>query len=212
MGSKAMKFTGENPLRLTSRFNDAVAYASKIHDGQLRKGTGTPYIGHLLGVAAIVLEYGGDEDETIGALLHDAAEDAGGRGRLEDIQKRFGDRVAKIVDGCTDTFETPKPEWLARKEKYIAHVPTADASTLLVSAADKLYNARTILRDVRHDGVGAFQKFNGKKDGTLWYYGAIATAFRDNNESNNELIDELERVVKALHEQVNASYPQRAPS
>ncbi len=206
-----MKFSEKNPLRLTRRFDDAVAYATVAHAGQLRKKTGVPYIAHLLGVTAITLEFGGDEDEAVGALLHDAAEDAGGRDRLADIRARFGEGVAQIVEGCTDTFETPKPSWIERKKKYIAHLPEADSPTLLVSAADKLHNVRAIVRDVRRDGGAAFEKFNGKRHGTLWYYGAIVKSFRDNKESNPELVDELERVVKALHEIAGASYPQPQP-
>ncbi len=132
---------------------------------------------------------------------------------MEDIRARdLGIALAKIVEGCTDTFETSKPEWLERKQKYIAHLPKADSSSLLVSAADKLHNVRAILRDVRRDGASAFEKFNGKKNGTLWYYGAIVHAFRENKKSDAELIDELERVVKALHEQAGAAYPQAMPS
>src|SRR5437870_2539265 len=111
-----MKYSSERPLRLTRRFDDAVAYATVIHAGQLRKGTGIPYVAHLLGVTSITLEFGGDEDEAIGALLHDAGEDAGGVGRIEDIRARFGDRVAKIVEGCTDAVRIPKPPWKERKE------------------------------------------------------------------------------------------------
>src|SRR3974390_3192265 len=126
------------PMNLSPRFELALQYAAVIHAGQVRKGSGVPYIAHLLGVASIALEYEANEDEAIGALLHDAAEDAGGRGRLEDIRLRVGERVAEIVEGCTDTFETPKPVWRKRKEDYVAHIPKASAAVRLVSAADKL--------------------------------------------------------------------------
>jgi hypothetical protein len=193
-----MKYTQANPLQLTHRFDDAVAYATIIHAGQLRKGTGVPYIAHLLGVTSIALEHGADEDEAIGALLHDAGEDAGGLDRIADIRGRFGDKVAMIVGGCTDAVVIPKPPWRERKAKYIAHLASAAAWTLLVSASDKLHNARAILRDVRRDGDAAFERFNGKKEGTLWYYRSLVTAFRQHRASNTELIDELDRVVAEI--------------
>jgi len=180
-------------MNLNSRFEEALQYAVVAHAGQMRKGSGVPYIAHLLGVASIALEYGANEDEAIGALLHDAAEDAGGRGRLEDIRQKFGDAVAAIVEGCTDTFETPKPEWRKRKEDYIAHIATASPSVRLVSAADKLHNARAILRDYRRVGEALWPRFNGGRDGTLWYYRALVTAFRA--AGTNELMEELGRVV-----------------
>jgi GTP pyrophosphokinase len=173
-------------------------YATQAHGDQVRKGSGIPYIAHLLGVAAITLEYGGNETEAIGALLHDVVEDCGGAPRRREIRDRFGEAVAKIVDGCTDTDETPKPPWRERKEKYVAHLGSTDASTLLVSASDKLYNTRAILRDLRREGDQAFEKFNGKKQGTLWYYRALVKAFRHRLESNAELIDELDRLVTEI--------------
>jgi len=180
-------------MNLSPRFDQALQYAVLIHAGQIRKGANIPYISHLLGVASIALEYGADEDETIGALLHDAGEDAGGEGRIEDIRLRFGDAVADIVRGCTDAVIIPKPAWQKRKEDYIAHVPGASPSVRLVSAADKLHNARAILRDLRIHGDTVWQRFKGGKDGTLWYYRELITAFRQAN--NSELIEELDRVV-----------------
>jgi (p)ppGpp synthase/HD superfamily hydrolase len=177
----------------SDRFDRALAYAVVIHAGQVRKTNNVPYIAHLLGVASIALEYGADEDEAIAALLHDAGEDAGGEGRIADIRARFGDKVARIVEGCTDSLTIPKPEWRERKEKYITHLKSADASTILVSASDKLYNTRAILRDLRREGDSVFARFQGKKEGTLWYYRALVTAFRRHGE--NELIEELDRVV-----------------
>jgi (p)ppGpp synthase/HD superfamily hydrolase len=183
----------ERQSTFSDRFDRALAYAAVIHAGQVRKTNNVPYIAHLLGVTSIALEYGADEDEAIAALLHDAGEDAGGEGRIADIRARFGDKAAKIVEGCTDSLTIPKPEWRERKEKYIAHLESADAPTILVSAADKLYNTRAILRDLRREGDGVFDRFKGKKEGTLWYYRALVTAFRKHGE--NELIDELDRVV-----------------
>ena len=180
-------------MNLSQKFDQALHYAVLIHAGQVRKGTEIPYLAHLLGVASIALEYGGNEDEAIGALLHDAGEDAGGRGRIEDIRQRFGDAVADIVDGCTDADVVPKPEWRKRKEDYIAHVRTASASVRLVSAADKLHNARAVLRDYRVHGENLWSRFNGGKDGTLWYYSSLVEAFAEAD--NNELVKELKSVV-----------------
>jgi GTP pyrophosphokinase len=151
---------------------------------------------HLLGVASIALEYGAKEDEAIAALLHDAVEDAGGVERLDDIRKRFGDVVANIVDECTDAYTIPKPPWRERKEKYIAHVSVASRSARLVSAADKLHNARSILQDYRVHGEALWSRFNGGRDGTLWYYRALVNAFR--SVENNELFEELNRVVTEI--------------
>src|SRR5437763_16315374 len=129
-------------MKLSRRFENALVYATRIHGGQLRKKTKIPYIAHILGVTAIAMEYGANETEAIAALLHDAVEDCGGEKRLGDIEKKFGKGVAKIVDGCTDTYEKPKPAWLERKKNYIAHLKDSDSSTRLVSASDKLHNTR----------------------------------------------------------------------
>lgn len=137
---------------LTDRFADAVAFASIVHATQLRKGTNIPYIAHLLGVASLVLDYGGTEEEAIAALLHDAVEDAGGTPMLAVIRRRFGDAVAEIVHGCTDAEVIPKPPWKQRKEAYIAHIKDAPPSVRLVSACDKLHNARAILSDYHQIG------------------------------------------------------------
>jgi len=155
---------------LTPRFSDAFSYALHAHGGQAKKGTTVPYIAHLMEVTALVLMHGGNQDEAIGALLHDAAEDAGGRPRLDDIRQRFGDAVAEIVDGCSDTLETPKPPWLQRKTAYIEHLPQVSASTRLVSAADKVANVRTIVADFKSMGEEVFERFAGRRYGTLWYY------------------------------------------
>jgi (p)ppGpp synthase/HD superfamily hydrolase len=183
-------------MPLSPSFDQALQYAVLVHAGQLRKGTAIPYVAHLLGVAAIALEYGATEDEAIAALLHDAVEDAGGRGRLDDIRLRFGPAVADIVQGCTDADTKPKPPWRQRKEAYIAHVATASASVRLVSAADKLHNARAILRDFRQHGHALWTRFNGGQEGTLWYYRALVNAFRQAGTS--ELVEDLDRELTAL--------------
>lgn len=186
-------------MNLTTKFEEALQYATRIHAGQLRKGTEIPYVSHLLGVASLTLEHGGTENEAIGALLHDAAEDAGGAPRLADIRQHFGDAVADIVAGCTDTTETPKPPWRARKEAYITHVRAASASVRLVSAADKLHNARAILRDYRELGDALWPRFNGGKEGTLWYYRALTHAFREAG-GHGGLVAELDRTVAELEQ------------
>lgn len=183
-------------MNLSPRFDRALHYAVLIHAGQLRKGTEIPYLSYPLGVASIALEYGANEDEAIRALLHDAGEDAGGRGRIEDIRQRFGDAVADIVEGCTDSDVAPKPEWRKRKQEYIAHLPGASHSVRLVSAADKLHNARSILRDYRVHGEDLWRRFNGGKDGTLWYYRSLVKAF--SRGGRNELVEELDRVVAEI--------------
>jgi (p)ppGpp synthase/HD superfamily hydrolase len=184
------------------KFARAFAYAARLHRGQRRKGTDKPYIGHLMSVTSIVIAYGGDEEMAIAALLHDAVEDQGGRKRLREIQKKFGKRAARIVDGCTDSYEEPKPTWLERKRSYIARVAGEETDTQLVSAADKLSNARDILQDVRADGDRAFERFQGKKAGTLWYYRALVTEFRKAN--SNPLVEELDRVVTELERVADA--------
>lgn len=164
-------------LVTTDRFQAALAYSHRVHRGQFRKGTGIPYIAHVLGVAAIAMEYGAGEDEAIGALLHDAAEDGGGEATLAEIRAQFGDAVADIVLGCSDSLvEDPEDKlpWLERKQNYLAHLESASRAVCLVSAADKLHNVRTIARDYREHGEEVWQRFQGKRDGTLWYYETVA--------------------------------------
>lgn len=187
-------------MKLSERFIEALVFASQLHANQTRKGSGVPYIAHLMGVASIALEHGANEDEAIAALLHDAIEDQGGEATREEIRRRFGDTVTEIVNGCTDSDTTPKPPWRQRKEAYIAHIPKASASVRLVSAADKLYNARSILNDYRLLGDTLWERFQGGKNGTLWYYRTLVTAFR--SLESTPLIDELERVVSELEELV----------
>lgn len=181
---------------LTTRFEEALTYATRLHSTQVRKGSNTPYIAHLLGVASIALENGADEDEAIAALLHDAVEDQGGAATRAEVHRRFGARVAAIVDGCTDAEVTPKPPWRARKEAYIGHLAQASASVRLVSASDKLYNARSILLDYRILGEDLWQRFTGGRDGTLWYYRALIEAYQAHGRT--PLTDELERTVAEL--------------
>ncbi len=181
------------------RFDQALVYAHQLHARQTRKGTTIPYIGHLLAVTSIVIENGGTEDEVIAALLHDAVEDAGGAATREEIRRRFGENVAAIVDGLTDTDQTPKPPWRARKEAYLAHLNEASSSVLLVSLADKIHNATSILRDLRNEGDGVWSRFTGGKEGSLWYYRALVAAFRARGQFP-ALTEELDRIVKELEQ------------
>lgn len=187
-----------------SRFVSAVSFAAELHAQQVRKGTEIPYLAHLLAVTAVVLEHGGSEDQAIAALLHDAVEDQGphypgGSGSLKaEIERRFGANVRAIVEACTDAEVLPKPPWRARKEAYVAHIRTAGANAVLVSAADKLHNARAILRDLRQHGAALWSRFSGGRDGTLWYYRALVTAFRANPAAPVALVDELDRIVTEI--------------
>jgi (p)ppGpp synthase/HD superfamily hydrolase len=190
---------------LTHRFVEALGYAAELHLRQRRKGKGQPYVGHLLGVAAIVIQHGGGEDEAIAGLLHDAVEDQGGLPRLGEIREKFGERVAHIVDGCTDSYEVSgeKLDWGERKRAYIEKVARESADVRLVSAADKLANARDILSDYRVDGDAVFQRFKGRKQGTLWYYRTLVNVFRKTG--TTPLIEELDRVVSELESLASAS-------
>jgi (p)ppGpp synthase/HD superfamily hydrolase len=189
-------------MELTNRFYEALNFTCRLHDGHLRKGTQIPYLSHLLAVAGLVMENGGNEDEVIAALLHDGPEDRGGRPVLDEIRHRFGDNVAGIVEGCSDTLKKKKPEWKARKQKYLAHLPKASASARLISACDKLHNSRCILRDYRLIGEAIWGRFSGGKKGTLWYYRALVGAYR--RVESTPLIDELDTVVTELERAANA--------
>jgi (p)ppGpp synthase/HD superfamily hydrolase len=191
-----MKPKRQRVTPLGPRFERALVFATRKHAGQHRKGTTVPYVAHLLGVAALVLEAGGDEDLAIAALLHDVVEDCGGAPMLQEIRRRFGKRVAHVVDGCTDTDLDPKPPWRQRKEDYIAHLRTADADTRLVSAADKLHNVRSIVATYREIGDRVWERFHGKRDGTLWYYRTLLDEFQ--RKRSSPLIRELERAVIEL--------------
>lgn len=186
---------GKSVVKLGPRFKRAFLFAAEKHAGQVRKTTTVPYIAHLIGVTSLVLEFGGDEDLAIAALLHDVVEDCGGAPMLKEVQRRFGKRVARVVDGCTDSDTYPKPPWRARKETYIAHLKEADADTRLVSAADKLNNARSIVADYREVGESIWARFNGGREGTLWYYRALLDEFE---RTPNRLIRELKIAIEEL--------------
>jgi len=186
-------------IQLGPRFTEAFLYAAEKHATQTRKRTEVPYISHLMAVAALVLEAGGGEDEAVAALLHDVVEDCGGMPVLEEVRRRFGNRVADIVQGCTDAYTIPKPEWKKRKLDYLDLLRRAGDDVRLVSAADKLHNVRTILADYRREGDAVWDRFSGRRDGTLWYYRAVLDVLREG--TPNRLIDELQRVVTELETQ-----------
>jgi (p)ppGpp synthase/HD superfamily hydrolase len=193
-----------NFLHLTDRFTRAIDYARQVHVNY-RKGTTVPYMAHLLGVASLVMGESGHvhfpvtADMVIGALLHDAVEDEGGLARLRDIEANFGKEVAKIVEGCTDSFEEDsgrKLEWEVRKKSYIDRLRKEPEGTLLVSAADKLYNARAILEDYREIGSAIWSRFKRGRKEQLWYFGELSKVFEER--SSNRLTEEVNRVVGEL--------------
>ncbi len=201
---------------LGNRFAAAFSVAFRLHRGQDRKraedeqdSPRIPYVAHLMSVAALVLEHGGDEDEAIAGLLHDGPEDQGGQETLDDIRRQFGPRVADIVEACSDTFETPKPEWRSRKERYLDHLrKTASPSVFLVSMADKVHNLRSVLEDYRRIGDRLWERFTGKRDGTLWYYGELLKVYRNKAPARCAgLVEELERIYRELDTAVGTSDP-----
>jgi (p)ppGpp synthase/HD superfamily hydrolase len=185
---------------LSRRFDEAFVYAHQVHADHMRKGNGVPYIGHLMGVASIVIDDGGTEDEAIAALLHDAPEDCGGRARLDDIRGRFGETVAAIIEDCTDSWTTPKAPWAERKKQYVEHARTLAASSLRVSAADKVHNGYAILRDLRNVGDKVWERFNASADDILAYYQSLVRSYRE--AGGGRLVDELDRIVRAIEREM----------
>lgn len=190
------KFSKRNEAMLTGRYDEAFRYAHQLHGTQTRKGTSIPYISHLMIVSALVVEHGGTEDQAIGALLHDAAEDQGGTKTLEEVRKRFGDVVAEIVSDCTDAWDEPKPKWRPRKEAYLAKLAAKPPRSLLVSLADKTHNAEAILYDFRVLDDALWDRFNGGAVGTRWYYRSLADIFSE--VMPGPLSDRLSRAAKAF--------------
>ncbi len=191
-------------MKLTDRFIDALAYAVNLHAGQRRKVSGVPYAAHLLGVAATVLEHGANEVEAIAALLHDAVEDQGGLATRAAIAGRFGEEVARMVDGCSDCHTTPKPLWRERKERHVTQLRQASASIRLIVAADKLHNARSLLAEYHRLGDAVWQHFHGGRAGTLWYYRAMVDALR--NVDQRPIVEELARAVAELENAVAQNF------
>ena len=196
------------------RFRDALVWAAELHEDQTRKGGNIPYVGHLLGVSAIVLEHGGNEDQAIAALLHDALEDQAHKMTPNEIRKRFGDKVELIVEACTDGDPEEQRDrnherWYKRKEKYIAAIAQKPREAILVSMADKLYNARAILEDYRFLGSPLWSRFTTGREGTLWYYESLVAAFESASRSqgHDRLWGELSRTIAELKDLVEAGEP-----
>jgi GTP pyrophosphokinase len=187
-------------MNLTDRFSDAVTLALRMHRGQKRKLSGTPFAAHLLRVAGTVLEHGADEDTAIAAVLHDAIEDQGGPEARERIASMFGRRVARIVDECSDTDEVPKPPWRTRKERYLAHLVSASPSARMISAADKLDNLRSLLVSYRQSGEAVWEQFRGGRDGTLWYFRSVRDILQQSGPSL--LVAELARTLGELEREI----------
>jgi (p)ppGpp synthase/HD superfamily hydrolase len=183
---------------LSARFEEALAFAARLHREQVRKGSGVPYVAHLLATASLALEHGADEDEAIAALLHDAVEDQGGPAIRREIERRFGPRVATIVDECSDTDQDPKPPWRERKETYLAHLAGVSRAALLVTACDKLHNARSILADYDRLGEDLWERFSGGREGTLWYYRSVVDVLAGVFDA--PVMDELRETVAQLEE------------
>lgn len=185
-----------NTTKLTERFEAALIYATRLHANQTRKVGGVPYISHLMSVAALVLEAGGNEDEAIAALLHDAVEDQGGKATREEIHRQFGDVVVAIVDGCTESDTQPKPPWLERKTRYLEQLRHASREVRLVSLADKLHNARSVLAEWQQQGDAIWSQFNGGKEKTLWFYQSLVQVYQETG--SDWLTEEFARVVSQL--------------
>lgn len=190
---------------LTKKFDEALLFASDLHREQTRKSTDIPYLGHLLSVAGLVLENDGDEIQAISALLHDAIEDQaevfGPADALGDeIEKRFGLEVRQIVEACSDSTGGPKGEWEPRKLAYIAQIQQKSSRIALVSVADKVHNARSIVADLRRIGVEVFDRFTGGREGTIWYYSELSRTFNEFHPSF--LATELERLVVDMNDLV----------
>ena len=185
---------------LTPRYAEAVQYASELHAGQTRKSTNIAYISHLLGVSSLVLEAGGDEDMAIAALLHDGPEDRGGQATLDEIRACFGDRVAHIVEGCSDSLSADpedKAPWKDRKVAYLEHLKDADDDTLAVSLADKLHNARAIATDLMVTGPSTWDRFNASPPEILWYYESIVEIAR-RRQADPFLVTNLQEAVNNM--------------
>jgi len=177
-----MSLVHQPHMYLTDRFFKAMAYATEAHKEQVRKSTDIAYISHPFGVASLVIEAGGDEDQAIAGLLHDVAEDCGGEPRLVEIAELFGDRVAHIVRGCSDSLvvdEDKKAPWRERKEAHIQHLRTSNADVLIVTAADKTHNARAISTDIQSIGNKVWDRFNSDQDQILWYYNSVYKVLSD---------------------------------
>ncbi|BAY83086.1 metal dependent phosphohydrolase [Calothrix parasitica NIES-267] len=182
--------------KLTNKFEQALIYATQLHAKQTRKVDKIPYISHLMSVSALILEAGGTEDEAIAGLLHDTVEDQGGKATREEVRQKFGETVVEIVDGCTETDITPKPPWKQRKIDYIENIRNGSDSVKLVSLADKLHNARSLLVGYRNKGDKLWDYFSGSKEDKLWFYGELLKIYQQS--CVNFMTVELERILDEL--------------
>jgi len=185
---------------LTERISQALALAVEAHTGQSRKGTDIPYVAHPMGVASIALDHGADEEQAMAALLHDAIED-GGAQYAKLIRDKFGDRVADIVEGCTDGIPDDsgkKTPWKSRKEQYLAHLKNASDDVLLVSGSDKLHNARAIVEDLLRIGTAVYDRFTATKEQTLWYYESLANIFSERGTPVSASLNDAVRRMRQL--------------
>lgn len=187
-----------NTTLLTQRFDQALLFATQLHRHQTRKGTQIPYISHLLSVTALVLESGGNEDEAIAALLHDAIEDQGGDRTRQEIRHRFGDTVSSIIEACTESDVQPKPPWRDRKLRQLERLRSASLQIQRVMLADKVHNARSTLAELQREGPQVWNKFKAGREGTLWFYNAVLGIV---GSQESWLCAELARLVTALEEQ-----------
>lgn len=192
----------------SERLDRALALATDAFRARRRKGTEIPYLSHLLAVMVTVAEHGGDEDQLIAAVLHDYLEDIEGSSR-DLLEREFGLRVGALVAGLSDTELRPKPPWRARKEAYITHLSRAQPDLKLISAADKLHNARCIERDLRQVGAEVWDRFSAPRDYTLWYYRAVVAALRA--DWPHPLVDELHATVVAIHRAAGVAWPAVEP-
>ena len=184
---------------LGDRFTDAFAYAVHLHARQARKSTAVPYMTHLMAVCSLVLEDGGDENQAIAALLHDGPEDQGGQEVLDEIRRRFGDEVAGLVDGLTDTLANPKPKWLRRKRTYLERLEGEPAAVLRVSLADKLHNLRSVAVDQQESGEAVWKRFNAGREHQAWYYCELLRVFERRLPDSRNL-PEFRRLVTEIFE------------
>ena len=185
---------------LSEKFFQAMAYATEAHKTQVRKSTNIAYISHPFGVAALIIEAGGDEDQAIAGLLHDVAEDCGGEPRLTEIAELFGERVAKIVRGCSDSLvadEKDKAPWKVRKQTHLDHLKSTDADILIVTAADKTHNARAIATDIQSIGDEVWERFNATEADILWYYDSMYAALRQSGVTS-KLLNPLKAAISVM--------------
>lgn len=193
-----MTETNHPVTTLSRRFEDALEFANQVHAEQKRKDSGAPYFAHVIGVAALVLEDGGSEEEAIAALLHDTAEDQGGQAMLEEVAERFGEKISRIVAECSDTLVSPKPPWQARKEAHIQALHSAQPETIRIMLADKVYNSRNLLRGLLERGEMVWENFKGGRDGTIWYFKQMYAVFSRTRPSSNYLMDEFARNIRRM--------------